>query len=92
MKFVGMLARPSFLRPSYPVVAAHAHLLGIMTSRMMWAAKYLAFVVAITSFEIFIRTHLILVIVMITVFFLREISVSLKLMHLYTTRVIEIVV
>ena len=90
MQFVGMLARPSFLCPSYPVVATHAHLLGIMTSRVMWAAEHLAFVVAITSFEIFIRALMIMVIVRLTVFFLRMILISLRLMHFHTSSGIEV--
>ena len=47
-----MLACPSFLRSAYPVIATHAHLLGIVATGVMRAAKDLVLEIAVMIFEV----------------------------------------
>ena len=51
VKLIRMLACPSFLRPSNAVIAAHAHLLGVVATRVMGTAEDLVFEIALISFK-----------------------------------------
>ena len=85
-----MLASPCFLRPSIPVVAAHAHFLSVVTAGVMGALDDLPFEIEVTSFVVFVRTILVVLVIEITGVLLGWILASLHLMHFQATSLVHV--
>ena len=60
-----MFASPSFLSPTNPVIATHAHFLGVVASVCVWAAQHLVF--TFITLESLARALMLLIIIFFTV-------------------------
>ena len=60
-----MFASPCFLSPTNPVIATHAHFLGVVASICVWTAQHLVFV--LISFETLARALMLLMFISFTV-------------------------
>ena len=60
-----MFASPCFLSSTNPVIATHAHFLGVVASVCVWTAQHLVF--ALISFETLARALMLLMFISFTV-------------------------